>query len=414
MTKEDIISAAFRVWGRQFYLRTSLSDLAAELGVTKAALYRHYRNKQGLLDEMYSVFFDEWADFIRSDFERAAAVPETLECLSFLVRGFIEFYARRRDYFIFSLIKVYGEPGEQGRFAMKEGLRLRGIDMSRLGRQGKGQSGEYPPPLQMIMATLFLWTASFHKSRCREEDGEPDEFLIRELVNSAENIVLRGLGFDHARVESLRFEALEDLAARRLRLEAPAAGIFKAVAEAVAEAGPWEVSMEMVARRLGFSKSSLYSHFKNKGDMIGRFFIAEFERILKYSKVGMELSDRLEEQLYLGIYSIADYLRSRQEILIACDWLRTRHLDLKPAEPPRLAQIFQGIDFRVGGRSIDFSFPDVERLGQWILFLIINTLMRKPGDLSFKDIPNSSFRTLYRFITLGVRGIKESSHDYTI
>ncbi|MDR0472401.1 MAG: TetR/AcrR family transcriptional regulator [Treponema sp.] len=40
MTKNDIIKAAFRVWGREFYQTASLSELALELGASKAALYR--------------------------------------------------------------------------------------------------------------------------------------------------------------------------------------------------------------------------------------------------------------------------------------------------------------------------------------------------------------------------------------
>jgi AcrR family transcriptional regulator len=42
--------------------------------------------------------------------------------------------------------------------------------------------------------------------------------------------------------------------------------------------------MEMVARRSGLSKSGLYAHFKNKQDMLNRFFITEFTRIANYAK----------------------------------------------------------------------------------------------------------------------------------
>ena len=52
MNQEDILQAAFLVWGREAYKKMSLSDVAQELAVTKPALYRHFRNKEALLEAM--------------------------------------------------------------------------------------------------------------------------------------------------------------------------------------------------------------------------------------------------------------------------------------------------------------------------------------------------------------------------
>jgi AcrR family transcriptional regulator len=38
MTKQDIIKAAFRAWGRELYQTMSLTQIADELNVTKPAL----------------------------------------------------------------------------------------------------------------------------------------------------------------------------------------------------------------------------------------------------------------------------------------------------------------------------------------------------------------------------------------
>jgi AcrR family transcriptional regulator len=409
MTRQDIIGAAFRVWGREFYRSTSLSGLAAELGVSKTALYRHYKNKQELLEDMYGAFLDAYADFIREDFERAAAMPGFVERCSVIARMLIEFYGQHRDYFIFAIVKVYGEWEIAN---TRKGLLLRGIDIARLAPSGmEAFSGDWSLAFQMSTATLVLWTAHFYKHGCGSAEV-PGEEAVRELVDSVEKIIIQGLGFDRARVEGLGFDALETLAVRRLPPEEPGQEILWAVGEAVAEAGPWGVSMEMVARRLGLSKSSLYAHFKNKGDMIKQFFMTEFGRILKCGEGGMGLSKLVEEQLYLGIFSIVSYLRSRPNILVAMDWLRTRRPDIRPEDQLRFSRLFQGIMVQVEGRPVDFSSPEVERISQWILFLIVHTLMRRPGNLSFKDIPNSRVRTLYRFITLGVGGIiKELSYE---
>ncbi|MFW6328854.1 MAG: TetR/AcrR family transcriptional regulator, partial [Alkalispirochaetaceae bacterium] len=50
--RDQILAAAFRAWGREFFANTSLSVVAEELGLSKAALYRHFRNKAEIIEAM--------------------------------------------------------------------------------------------------------------------------------------------------------------------------------------------------------------------------------------------------------------------------------------------------------------------------------------------------------------------------
>ena len=45
-TKERILEEALKLFSQSGYMGTSMNDIAAELGVTKAALYKHYKSKQ--------------------------------------------------------------------------------------------------------------------------------------------------------------------------------------------------------------------------------------------------------------------------------------------------------------------------------------------------------------------------------
>ncbi len=51
-TKKDILDAAYRLFGRDGYEHTSLSNIAAEAGVTRGAIYWHFQNKGDLLIEL--------------------------------------------------------------------------------------------------------------------------------------------------------------------------------------------------------------------------------------------------------------------------------------------------------------------------------------------------------------------------
>ena len=49
-TKEKILEEALKLFARSGYMGTSMNDIASQLGVTKAALYKHYSSKQEILD----------------------------------------------------------------------------------------------------------------------------------------------------------------------------------------------------------------------------------------------------------------------------------------------------------------------------------------------------------------------------
>ena len=51
-TKERILETALELFAQRGYLGTSMSDIAARLGITKAALYKHYVGKQEILDRI--------------------------------------------------------------------------------------------------------------------------------------------------------------------------------------------------------------------------------------------------------------------------------------------------------------------------------------------------------------------------
>ena len=53
-TKERILLTALKLFAEKGYEAVSVSDIAAELGVTKGALYRHYRNKRAIFDSILS------------------------------------------------------------------------------------------------------------------------------------------------------------------------------------------------------------------------------------------------------------------------------------------------------------------------------------------------------------------------
>ena len=71
-TKEKILEEALKLFAQSGYMGTSMNEIASRLGVTKAALYKHYSSKQEILEKIVE-------QMNRMDYERAAEyeMPET-------------------------------------------------------------------------------------------------------------------------------------------------------------------------------------------------------------------------------------------------------------------------------------------------------------------------------------------------
>jgi AcrR family transcriptional regulator len=435
VTKKEIMDAAYRVWGREFYLNTSLSHVARELKVCKPALYRHFLNKNALFETMTRYFFDDFAAFIQADYERALENMDTGDSIFILIKSVAEYYARNVNFFIFSMINLHDRRLDS--FKMLEELCLRGVDIEYFHHSTRINYDFEPLVMRLVFATLTFYMAGFHKKRKSSCSGGlwqevgPGETEISRIIDAIGIIIGKGLGYISEEIDTLDYQGLED------RITGTADNIeddplLKAVAGAVAEAGPWDASMEQVARRSGLSKSGLYSHFKSRRDMLFQLFMTESLRIIEYARQGMMQSTVPQEQIYLGVFSIAEYLRSKQDILVALDWIRNRRLDLGPPGnanqaavhknteyrdlPIEFLRLFEGIDIKPlksnenPFRNIFEQEKEDTVISPWILFLIVSTLMqRKPGQASpamFGDVPNSDIRILYRFITLGIGGFR--------
>lgn len=70
-TKEKILSESLLLFAKEGFEAVSVSDIAEKLGITKGALYKHYKNKRDIFDKIV-------ARMEKIDFERANEfrVPE--------------------------------------------------------------------------------------------------------------------------------------------------------------------------------------------------------------------------------------------------------------------------------------------------------------------------------------------------
>lgn len=81
-TKENILVTALRLFAQDGYEAVSVSKIAGELGMTKGALYRHYKNKACLDDPYISEIVASYSSYERWPNGREVTYNNTNELLN--------------------------------------------------------------------------------------------------------------------------------------------------------------------------------------------------------------------------------------------------------------------------------------------------------------------------------------------
>ena len=66
-TKQKILREAFILCGESKSSNFSLSEVADRVGISKTAIFRHFKNKDALIVEMRHVFLDRFAELFKGE-----------------------------------------------------------------------------------------------------------------------------------------------------------------------------------------------------------------------------------------------------------------------------------------------------------------------------------------------------------
>ncbi len=91
-TKGEIHRVALELFSGQGYEKTSLREIAEQVGITKASLYYHYSSKQDLLRAIIGTFFDD----IHQVLLRIETVEWSLESEQELLNAYLDVVIKHR------------------------------------------------------------------------------------------------------------------------------------------------------------------------------------------------------------------------------------------------------------------------------------------------------------------------------
>ena len=94
--RDEMLTAALGLFAAQGVKNTSIRDITGAAGVTEAALYRHWKNKQALAGELIELASGELTELLRAA-EKKAPTPE--KKLSALIDALFTFHAKNPEKF---------------------------------------------------------------------------------------------------------------------------------------------------------------------------------------------------------------------------------------------------------------------------------------------------------------------------
>ena len=89
-TKSNILRKALELFLQHGYEKTSLNQIAHEVGITKPAIYHHFKNKDELFHDVLTFFFEEMGKWSSRQFKDCKNLEELLRAFMKSLRSFRE------------------------------------------------------------------------------------------------------------------------------------------------------------------------------------------------------------------------------------------------------------------------------------------------------------------------------------
>lgn len=347
--REQILSAAFRAWGRGMFANTSLSALAEELGLSKAALYRHFRGKAEIIEAMEERYVCDFTVTVLRPLEER----EESDLRPFLSRYFsllLDFFTDRPEYYLFFAVHVLRErvlakrPFQDlvGRYRRLIEERLR--ELLRVAEAHGAQ--EYVTRFGVYWLTEFYRgyrPEAMEWERFIEEAIPGDESERRRISEAALEVVLDGF-LTRRRLPQERMPRVEELCWVGPEEMLEPDRIFTAIEEVVDREGFSRATVEKIAEAIGMSKSSLYFYFRNKDEMFGQVVEREKAHFASIVAGRIRFFETVEERVYALFLVSASYAVNNPTMVTVLNWLRYRNL---PVRPPQAAmdRLREGLSF---------------------------------------------------------------------
>ncbi len=342
LSRERIVKAAFHAWGRTLFKHTGLHLVARELGVTKPAMYRYFRNK----DEIIGAMKDEFDEYVRENIiaplitileeHRSTGIPVEPEQL---VRGYFtglfRHFNTRPNHYIFYLHRLIGRTVRESADPGTTRNKLETL-LTSLFERSTGYSATAAPSARYLTMSGVFWITHHYRNVLGKDpltdpafdpptpSFSPDQMIF--IVEAATDHFIRGFARDvPPRVDYTAVERIASLSPEELT--SPDRTVT-AITTVVQEYGYAGATVDRIAGELGVTKSSLYHYFKNRNEMLSRMLIQIQEQFASLAALRFRQLRSDEDRLYGFFVLLSDYALLCPGSTIMGNWIRESNIEV--------------------------------------------------------------------------------------
>lgn len=374
-TKQAIIDAAFSFYETPNFTRWSLGEVAKKVGISKAAVFRHFKNKDDLVFEMRRSLFNSIGEidlYLMNGFEVGKVLEYCVknpQYMNYLLEEFLATPDFERDFYKAMDIdesKVWDENGHL-----------------RPERRKKYMRGVY------AVASFFF----FIQSRNKLANAE----VFWEFMKNGASSFLKTRNVD-PEISEERLSELDTLCVLDESEFAEENKFVIALSKILEKEHIGDVTIEKIANELGIAKSSLYSHFASKRDFFLDLITTEKRIFYKCLERNYAFIKKDAEFLYVQLVTTINFLIMRTSTLSLFGWLRSENKYIEEDELEEIKRI-------IGDENSMYS-ETVETFAQFVCCIAITILIKARDHKFSKTDLQEVVRMIFGYFIHGIDDIK--------
>lgn len=388
-----------------------MNELAEKVGLSKPAIYRHYKNKDAILAAMREYFFDLIAEKL-TEFNKNKKDSAENEVGEKIIKSIVAFFVENPqliNYFIYQTTL-----DSKFLYSMEDEFFSRGFGKEfQFPRNSKSEVYYRAHDYFFGISILFFIKVRekmLKKSPNPEKIKGADYFanhLYEFLISGFKGLSKPDEVFYPTEISDERKAELEKICLVKPDYLPEEDKIFKAIASVIRKFTVNGVTIERIANELGMAKSSLYFYFDNKNQMIYSLVHKEINFLSTLCIENSAEAKNLSEFIYIMMLTEINFFLIRSSLLSICGWLiqtstETSLEEEKGKEKPEWNSRWEKTlgDF---AKRIDLGFELVpETMQFWIGILpVAVTVLKSQNDFDDEKIIKT-VKYIFGFVQNGI------------
>lgn len=381
---EQILKAAFELAHTNH--GWSLAEVAERIGISKTAIYRHFKNRAEIENAMEETFRSD----MLAALERSDGTAEGIR------RAAVAFFRNNPGYLYLFMTNIFTRCAydlEIGEWLKTSSPHVAGLfaRAEKLSADGKDRF-----EAEILKNCVSILIASF---RLTGFGKIQDDLLTLLRDGIPESRIPSAKRYDECEKEAL-------IAAGELE---SGDRLFSAIAAVIHEHGITKTTIERIAEKMGMAKSSLYFFSRNKETMLAELVKKEIETMVSLCLKRIPAGKTFAEQLFIVMAVQANYLLMNPELFAVFNWIRyeTMRVTHDQAHHDIDAETFLGL-FRLDGIFANDPDARTKKIAVIKLAATLSTSVvlqsRRRGDDNKKTLGN--IRVMHESIFRGDKEIQ--------